>query len=182
MIFRSQIDKSAKLTGSPVISSENVAGNLPADADMEQRSFDNRISAPALTGKTILLVDDDMRTVFALSKVLEAHGAIVLVGKTGKESLNKLRDFPEIDLVIMDVMITGIDGYKAIRTIRGRKEYRNLPIIALTTKTMKGDRSKCIMAEANDYLSKPVNLDVLMNIINARLASPTPNTVALGKR
>jgi CheY-like chemotaxis protein len=89
----------------------------------------------------------------------------VLTGKTGKESLDKLDGFPDIDLVLMDVMITEVDGYQAMREIRNRDRYRDIPIIALTAKAMQGDRSKCIEAGADDYLAKPVNLDKLTSML-----------------
>jgi signal transduction histidine kinase/CheY-like chemotaxis protein/HAMP domain-containing protein len=120
---------------------------------------------PGLTGRKVLLVDDDMRTVFAVSSVLEDLGADVLTGKSGKESLDKLDMFPDIDLVLMDVMISGVDGYQAIREIRNRDHCRTLPIIALTAKAMQGDRARCIEAGADDYLAKPVNLDKLASML-----------------
>ena len=126
-------------------------------------SMDNRIHE--LKGRKVLLVDDDMRTVFAVSNVLEDLGVTVITGKTGKESLDKLNGFPDIDLVLMDVMISGVDGYQAIRAIRDRKRYAGLTIIALTAKAMRGDRSKCIQAGADDYLAKPVNLDKLTSML-----------------
>ncbi len=175
MIFRAQIRESSKFIGKSVLLSDDTTERVPTDAEKKPWPSDRRIDTFSLKGKTILLADDDMRTVFALSNALEAQGARVLAGKTGKESLDKIHGFPEIDLVIMDVMITGTDGYEALRTIRGRKEHGNLPIIALTAKAMKGDRSKCIAAGANDYLSKPVNLDALMTIIDNRLAPPSPD-------
>jgi CheY-like chemotaxis protein len=117
-----------------------------------------------------------MRTVFAVSSVLEDQGAEVLTGKSGKESLDKLDGFPDIDLVLMDVMISEVDGYQAIREIRNRDRYRTLPIIALTAKAMQGDRAKCIEAGADDYLAKPVNLDKLTSMlriwIDLQLADP----------
>jgi CheY-like chemotaxis protein len=129
-----------------------------------------------LKGRKVLLVDDDMRTVFAVSSVLEDQGAEVLTGKSGKESLDKLDGFPDIDLVLMDVMISEVDGYQAIREIRNRDRYRTLPIIALTAKAMQGDRAKCIEAGADDYLAKPVNLDKLTSMlriwIDLQLADP----------
>ncbi len=127
------------------------------------RTMDNRQSV--LKGRNVLLVDDDMRTVFAVSNVLEDQGANVLTGKTGKESLDKLDGFPDIDLVLMDVMIAEVDGYQAIREIRNRDRYRTLPILALTAKAMRGDRAKCIEAGADDYLAKPVNLDKLTSML-----------------
>ncbi|WP_319522019.1 response regulator [uncultured Desulfosarcina sp.] len=119
----------------------------------------------SLKGRRVLLVDDDMRTVFAVSNVLEDLGVEVVTGKTGKESLDKLSGFPEIDLILMDVMISGVDGYRSMRQIREEERYTDLPIIALTAKAMRGDRAKCIRAGADDYLSKPVNPDKLTSML-----------------
>ena len=119
----------------------------------------------SLKGRRILLVDDDMRTVFAVSNVLDDLGVEVITGKTGKESLDKISGFPDIDLILMDVMISGVDGYRAIRQIREVERYTNLPIIALTAKAMRGDRAKCIRAGADDYLAKPVSPDKLTSML-----------------
>ena len=142
--------------------------HLPPDAlDDAQRerlaAMDHR--QPVLKGRRILLVDDDMRTVFAVSSVLEDHGAEVLTGKSGKESLDKLDGFPEIDLILMDVMIVDADGYQAIREIRRRDRFKTLPIIALTAKAMQGDRSQCVAAGADDYLAKPVDPEKLTSML-----------------
>jgi tubulin-specific chaperone A len=118
-----------------------------------------------LKGRRVLLVDDDMRTVFAVSNALEDKGVEVVSGKTGKESLDKLSAFPEIDLVLMDVMIADVDGYAAIGKIRRQRRFQTLPIIALTARAMQGDRDKCIRAGADDYLAKPVNLDKLTSML-----------------
>jgi len=126
-------------------------------------AMDNRIDS--LKGRRVLLVDDDMRTVFAVSNVLEDLGVEVVTGKTGKESLDKLSGFPDIDLILMDVMISGVDGYRAIRQIREEERYTDLPIVALTARAMRGDRAKCIRAGADDYLSKPVNPDKLTSML-----------------
>jgi signal transduction histidine kinase/CheY-like chemotaxis protein len=133
------------------------------------RTLDSHRSA--FEGRKILLVDDDMRTVFAVSNVLEDQGVEVFAGKTGKESLDKLDGFPDIDLVLMDVLIAEVDGYQAMREIRTR--YRTLPIIALTARAMKGDRARCIDAGADDYLAKPVNMDKLKSMLKIWLA-PQP--------
>ncbi len=134
------------------------------------RTMDSRRAG--IKGRKVLLVDDDMRTVFAVSSVLEDHGAEVLTGKTGKESLDKLNGFPDIDLILMDVMISEVDGYQSIRKIRNQDRFRTIPILALTAKAMKGDRAKCIEAGADDYLAKPVNLDKLMSMLNIWLGPP----------
>jgi CheY-like chemotaxis protein len=148
--------------------------HLPPDALNDGHR--NRLQAldrrqSAFEGRKILLVDDDMRTVFAVSNVLEDQGAEALAGKTGKESLDKLDGFPDIDLVLMDVMVAEVDGYQAMRKIRTR--YPTLPIIALTSRAMKGDRARCIDAGADDYLAKPVNMDKLKSMLKVWLA-PQP--------
>ncbi|MBN2614117.1 MAG: response regulator [Bacteroidales bacterium] len=122
-----------------------------------------------LNGKTILLVDDDMRNVFALSSLLESNGMKVLVGKNGKVGLEKLHEHQEVDLVLMDIMMPEMDGYEAMRQIRSEKKYAKLPIIALTAKALKGDREKCLAAGANEYLAKPVEKDKLMSLLRVWL-------------
>ncbi|KPA08980.1 response regulator receiver domain protein, partial [Candidatus Magnetomorum sp. HK-1] len=114
-----------------------------------------------LSQKTVLVVDDDMRNVFSLKKILSQKQINVIVGKNGKESINIVRKNPEIDLILMDIMMPEMDGYEAIRRIRDMKAFQKLPIIALTAKAMKGDRGKCIQAGANDYISKPIDIEIL---------------------
>ncbi|MCP4220626.1 MAG: response regulator [bacterium] len=119
--------------------------------------------------KKILIVDDDMRNVFALTSILEKKGLKVIVGANGKKGLEKLRQERDIDLVLMDIMMPVMDGYETIREIRLEQEFRKLPIIALTAKAMKGDRSKTISAGANDYLAKPVDADKLLSLVRVWL-------------
>lgn len=122
-----------------------------------------------IEGKTILVVDDDMRNVFAISSLLESYKAKVVVGKNGKDGIKKLKENDEIDLVLMDIMMPEMDGYEAMRNIRKEKKYQNLPIIALTAKAMKEDRDRCIAAGANEYLSKPVEKDKLLSLLRVWL-------------
>ena len=122
-----------------------------------------------LKDKTVLVVDDDMRNVFALSSVLESYDMNVIVGKNGKEGIEKLHEHEEIDLVLMDIMMPEMDGYEAMQLIRKEKKYKNLPIIALTAKAMKGDREKCLTAGANEYLSKPVEKEKLISLLRVWL-------------
>jgi CheY-like chemotaxis protein len=122
-----------------------------------------------LNGKNILLVDDDMRNVFALSSMLEEKGTNIIIARNGQESLDKLQEHPETDLVLMDIMMPVMDGYEAIQKIREQKKYRSLPIIALTAKAMKGDRSKCIEAGASDYLAKPIDINKLASMMRVWL-------------
>ncbi len=123
-----------------------------------------------LKDKTVLLVDDDMRNVFALSSVLENYDMNVVVGKNGKEAIEKLKEnAADIDLVLMDIMMPEMNGYDAIKIIRKEKQFEKLPIIALTAKAMKGDREKCIAAGANEYLSKPVEKEKLVSMLRVWL-------------
>jgi two-component system chemotaxis sensor kinase CheA len=122
-----------------------------------------------LAGKNILLVDDDMRNVFALTSVLEGSQIRVLFAENGREAIEVLQQHPEIDLVIMDIMMPEMDGYDAIHNIRLIPEYQDLPIIALTAKAMKGDRLKCIEVGASDYINKPVDIEQLLSLISVWL-------------
>ncbi len=123
-----------------------------------------------LKNKTILLVDDDMRNVFALSSLLENYDMNVIVGKNGKEAIEKLKaNARVVDLVLMDIMMPEMNGYDAMKIIRKEKRFEKLPIIALTAKAMKGDREKCIAAGANEYLSKPVEKEKLISMLRVWL-------------
>jgi CheY-like chemotaxis protein/HAMP domain-containing protein len=125
-----------------------------------------------LTGRKILLVDDDMRTVFALSANLRAKGALVTTADTGQAALDALARDPEIDAVLMDIMMPEMDGYEAMRRIRQDQRFHDLPIIALTAKAMKNDEEKCLEAGATDYLSKPIDVDQLQGLLASRLRAP----------
>ena len=116
-------------------------------------------------GRRLLLVDDDVRNIFALSSALEQKGASVEVARNGHEALAKLREHDDIDLVLMDVMMPEMDGYEATRQIRLEERWKNLPIIAVTAKAMKDDQERCREAGANDYLAKPIDLDRLFSLI-----------------
>ena len=116
-------------------------------------------------GRRLLLVDDDVRNIFALSSALEQKGATVEVARNGFEALDKLREREDIDLVLMDVMMPEMDGYEATRQIRLEDRWKNLPIIAVTAKAMKDDQERCREVGANDYLAKPIDLDRLFSLI-----------------
>jgi CheY-like chemotaxis protein len=113
----------------------------------------------------ILLVEDDVRNIFALTRVLEPKGAQVDIARNGKEALARLEESPQVSLVLMDIMMPEMDGYQAMREIRKRPEWQRLPIIALTAKAMRDDQEKCLEAGANDYVAKPIDLDKLMSLI-----------------
>jgi CheY-like chemotaxis protein len=116
-------------------------------------------------GRTILLVDDDVRNVFALTSALEQRGAKVEVGRNGFEALSRLDEVEGIDLVLMDVMMPGMDGLEATRRIRLDARFARLPIIAITAKAMKDDQEQCLAAGANDYLAKPIDLTRLYSLL-----------------
>ena len=120
-------------------------------------------------GKKILVVDDDVRNVFALTSVLEANGMEVLFAENGKDGIEQLRENPDVDLVLMDIMMPEMDGYETMQAVRQMPEFKQLPIISLTAKAMKGDREKSIASGASDYITKPVDTDQLMSLMRVWL-------------
>jgi CheY-like chemotaxis protein len=118
-----------------------------------------------LVGRTVLLVDDDSRNIFALSSVLERRGMKVLTATTGREAIALIENTSNLAIVLMDIMMPEMDGYQTIAKIRDNPAYRRLPIVALTAKAMKGDREKCLEAGASDYLAKPVNTEQLLSAL-----------------
>jgi CheY-like chemotaxis protein len=140
-----------------------VITDLPSD---KQRLIERlNTSDEDLLSRTVLLVDDDARNIFALSSVLERRGMRVLTATTGKEAVQLVESDPEIAIVLMDIMMPEMDGYQTTQAIRSNPAYRRLPIIALTAKAMKGDREKCLEAGASDYLAKPVNTEQLLSAL-----------------
>jgi signal transduction histidine kinase/DNA-binding response OmpR family regulator/CHASE3 domain sensor protein len=122
-----------------------------------------------LEGKKILIVDDDMRNIFSLSSALAEKNIIFFEAENGYEALKRLDEHPDIDLVLMDIMMPEMDGYEAMRRIRVDARFNSLPIIALTAKAMKGDREECLKAGASDYIPKPVNMDKLFSLLRVWL-------------
>jgi CheY-like chemotaxis protein len=126
-------------------------------------------SSRVLPGKKVLIVDDDMRNIFALSTVLEEHDMVIVSADNGRDAIRILQEQPDIDIVLMDIMMPEMDGIDTMREIRKIPELKRLPIIAVTAKAMKGDREKCIEAGAWDYLSKPVDTEQLLAVLRAWL-------------
>ncbi len=122
-------------------------------------------SDPVFVGKRVLVVDDDVRNIFAITSVLERQGILVSFAENGRKGIDLLKSTPNIDVVLMDVMMPEMDGYETMREIRKEPEFASLPIIALTAKAMKGDREKCIAAGASDYITKPVDPDSLLSLL-----------------
>jgi CheY-like chemotaxis protein/signal transduction histidine kinase/HAMP domain-containing protein len=140
-----------------------VIANLPPE---KQRMLDRLHSSDDdLVGKKVLVVDDDVRNIFALSSLLERRGMVVLTAGTGSEAIAMLDSTPDLAIVLMDIMMPEMDGYETMRVIRQNASLRRLPIIALTAKAMKGDREKCLEAGASDYLAKPVNTEQLLSAL-----------------
>jgi hypothetical protein len=136
------------------------ARRLPEPAGADDAVFADR---------TVLIVDDDVRNVFALTSALEQHGMRVIYAENGREGLETLHAHPEVDLVLMDVMMPEMDGYATTSAIREEPRYAKLPIITLTAKAMKGDRERSIAAGASDYVTKPVDLEQLLSLIRVWL-------------
>ena len=118
-----------------------------------------------LAGKTALVVDDDVRNIFALTSLLEHHEMKVIYSENGKDGIELLNRNPSVDVVLMDIMMPEMDGYETTRQIRENPKFKALPIIALTAKAMKGDREKCLEAGASEYLAKPVNTEQLLSAL-----------------
>ena len=144
-----------------------VEANLPQSKQrMLQQGFRRE---PGLQDRKVLIVDDDVRNIFALTSVLERHQMEVVYAENGRDGIHVLQATPAIDLVLMDIMMPGMDGYETIREIRALPDFKQLPIIALTAKAMKSDREKCIEAGASDYITKPVDTDQLLSLLRVWL-------------
>ena len=146
-----------------------VENRLPAERQRMLKQARNREAL--LEGRRVLVVEDDVRNIFALSAVLEPKGVIVEIARNGREAVDALdatlgtSGKPQVDLVLMDIMMPEMDGYTAMRAIRQRPEFAKLPIVALTAKAMRDDQEKCLAAGANDYIAKPLDVEKLMSLI-----------------
>jgi len=150
-----------------------VESKLPVERQRMLREARNRESA--FEGRRILIVEDDVRNIFALSKILEPRGAKIDIARNGREALEALErscaaSGTRIDLVLMDIMMPEMDGLTAMREIRKRPQWQKLPIIALTAKAMKDDQEKCLQAGANDYIAKPLDVDKLLSLLRVWMA------------
>jgi CheY-like chemotaxis protein/signal transduction histidine kinase/HAMP domain-containing protein len=147
-----------------------VETQLPA---RQQQMLDQlRKSDPMLTQKKVLIIDDDIRNIYALTSLLEQHQMQVFYAENGRDGIALLQQQPDIDMVLMDVMMPEMDGYETTRTIRQNPQWQSLPIIALTAKAMKGDREKCLEAGASGYISKPVEIEQLLSLLRVWLYRP----------
>ncbi|HEX5317215.1 MAG TPA: response regulator, partial [Candidatus Kapabacteria bacterium] len=139
-------------------------------SDEKRRRLENIHSTDAaLSNKKVLIVDDDIRNIFAVSSFLERHNMRVVYAENGQDALDLLNKSTDIDVVLMDIMMPGMDGYEAMRSIRKNRRYKHVPMIAVTAKAMRGDREKCIEAGASDYITKPVDVDQLLSLLRVWL-------------
>jgi CheY-like chemotaxis protein len=144
-----------------------VIAELPPDKQAMLDRLHN--SSEVLRGRKVLIVDDDARNIFALTSVLENHDVDVISATNGRQAIDIIQDTPELEMVLMDIMMPEMDGYETMREIRKDPAFRMLPIVALTAKAMKGDREKCLEAGASDYIAKPVNTDQLLSLMRVWL-------------
>jgi CheY-like chemotaxis protein len=162
-----EVSGEARLFDAALIALHKSLARLP---EVKRNVIDNVYeSAKPLAGKRVLIVDDDMRNIFALATVLEEHGMDIVWADNGREAINRVANDPGIQVVLMDIMMPEMDGMATMKEIRKLPQGRNLPMIAVTAKAMKGDREKCIEAGAWDYLAKPVNTPDLLAVLRAWL-------------
>ena len=146
-----------------------VVADMPAEKQDTIRRLHDRDAV--FSGKHVLVVDDNMRNAFALSSLLNDKNLRTTIARSGEKALEMLETVADIDLVLMDIMMPGMDGYETMQRVRAQPRFKNLPILALTAKAMKGDLEKCIAAGANDYLSKPVDADRLFSMLRVLAVS-----------
>jgi CheY-like chemotaxis protein len=144
-----------------------VLANLPAGKQQMLQRLHN--TNEVLRDRKVLIVDDDARNIFALSTVLENQEMEILSATNGRQAIDLINAHDDLAIVLMDIMMPEMDGYETMREIRRQPEFRNLPILALTAKAMKGDREKCLEAGASDYIAKPVDTDQLLSLLRVWL-------------
>lgn len=159
--YEHQFSQSSGVSGSAVAEALGITNTGITNNDVVQPG--------ALAGKKVLLTDDDMRNIYSLNAILEGEGMEVLVAHDGREAISRLSENPGIDIVLMDIMMPNMDGYEAMAVIRKEEKFTGLPIIALTAKAMKEDRQKCLDSGATDYLTKPVNVNQLLTMMQVLL-------------
>jgi CheY-like chemotaxis protein len=145
----------------------NARANNLLIADLTQSNATVRMST--ITGKSVLIVDDHMRNIFALTSALERHQMHILHARSDQQAIALLRDTPDVDAVLMDIMMPDMDGFETMRQIRADQQFATLPIIAVTAKAMKADRDQCLEAGASDYISKPVDVTHLASLLRVWL-------------
>ena len=137
---------------------------MPAGSPDERER--REVSREILRGRKVLVVDDDVRNIFALTALLENHEVETLSATNGRSAIRLLQTTPDVSLVLMDIMMPEMDGYETMRELRKSPQFRTLPILALTAHAMHGDREKCLKAGASDYITKPVNSQQLLAVMS----------------
>jgi CheY-like chemotaxis protein len=132
-----------------------------------------------LAGTKVLIVDDDIRNIFSLTSVLEAHEVEVLHAERGKDGIVILEQTPGVDVALIDIMMPDMDGYETMQQIRQRPQLADVPLIAVTAKAMKGDRQKCLDAGASDYIAKPVDIELLLALLRVWIARARESSSAI---
>ena len=152
-----------KLLGETVLFLHRAERDLPLA--QQRRLTDLRRPETSLAGKRVLIIDDDVRNIFAITSLLERHKMKVMYAESGEDGIAFLRSNPEVDVVLMDMMMPGMDGYETTQRVREMEEFAELPVIAVTAKAMPGDREKCLQAGCSDYLTKPINIEQLLSLL-----------------
>jgi CheY-like chemotaxis protein len=161
----------ARLLDEVTLFLHRVEADLPPDHQKLLQQARHRDKA--FDGRRVLLAEDDARNIFALSNVLEPLGATLVIARNGREAIDALKRGPDVDLVLMDVMMPEMDGLAAIRAIRADAALSGLPVIALTAKAMPDDRRRCLDAGANDYIAKPIDIDKLVSLCRVWMRKPS---------
>jgi CheY-like chemotaxis protein len=163
VILKSAVHSPERLLSETALFLHRIESELPERSKAVLEA--SRHTDASVAGLKVLVVDDDVRNIFAMTSVLEASGLEVIYAENGQAGIEALTKDPTIDLVLMDVMMPGMDGYETMRAIRANPIFRGIPIVAVTAKALKDDRKKCIEAGASDYLPKPVDTDKLLDLI-----------------
>jgi CheY-like chemotaxis protein len=163
IILKSGLHSPERLLKDTALFLHRIDGRLPERS--KAMITESSKAEVAVVGKKVLVIDDDVRNIFAMTSILEANGVKVIYADNGRAGIDALENDPRVDLVLMDIMMPGMDGYQAIKEIRGMPRFRSLPIVAVTAKALREDRDKCLGAGASDYLPKPVDANKLLDVI-----------------
>jgi CheY-like chemotaxis protein len=158
----------AELVDETAFALHRAVANL--SEDRRQMIGQVRQKEPSIKGRKVLIVDDDIRNIFSLTSVLEQYKIDVVYAENGRDGIDILRNNPDIDVGLIDIMMPEMDGFQTIREIRRHDHLSHVPLIAVTAKAMKGDRQRCIEAGASDYIAKPVDVDLLLSLLRVWIA------------
>jgi len=168
-----EADSPERLLAETALFLHRVEANLPEPKRKMLEQLNRR--DPVLANRRVLIVDDDVRNIFALTSALESYKMKVVHAENGQKGLELLQATPSVEAVLMDIMMPEMDGYEAIAAIRKMEKFKTLPIIALTAKAMKADRDHCLEVGASDYISKPLDIDQLFSLLRVWLSTEDQN-------